>query len=415
MRESEHNKRKQNTWIEKAGIILPFFSVFVDVVFGILGFQFGILNIVIFTLFVIVLLVIWILLTVLFCKKEKEKQTRHKYQKRELVEEWEKSNQNVNIMQAYSLLENIDERYSIKRKGEIRCYMIITVILGIGIIVGCSMIIWQYNAMRGEKETGKAAVNTNASSNENTNTVETTIINEDGNNGITEEEKKEMENKTFILNDPERLKVLLKEDEERVFYVTMDQEKLGEEVEAHINSIYSQKKKSAFLEGSIEKKVAASAQKEEDIFLDDRNQAIIYRTRGNYEGWKSVIPTSEELENIMADREILLTSSEEDMEFDGVLCIRLANNNQLLADEYKRQGGKPETVVYYYVEAIKMTEDGLAYEDISQEYKVEYYGYLKGRYKDIADYIENNLERFGTEKEKYQLLMEKANAIYKMM
>lgn len=227
-----------------------------------------------------------------------------------------------------------------------------------------------------------------------------------------------MENKTFILSEPDRLEVLSDVDEERVFYVSMDQEKLEEEVGAHINSIYSQKKRSSFLEGSIQDRFKVKVQKEEDIFLNARDEAKIYRTQENYEGWKNVIPNSNTLEDIMDDRELLLTplgEDVEDMEFDGVLYIRLANNNQLFVDEYKNQGGKPETVIYYFVETIKRTEEGLAYEDIPQEYKTEYYSYLKARYKDIADYIEKNLERFGAEKERYQEIMAKANVIYKTM
>lgn len=413
MKESEKNKRKQNTLLEKLGIILSAFSVIFDVFFGILGFQFGILNIIIFILSAIVLLVIWTWLTVSFCKKEKEKEARYKYRKKQYIEN---CNENADIKEIYRKVEKNDEKYAIKRKGKIRCCITITIILGIGIILNCSMTILQYNAMTGAKEKEETVNSINASSNENTNTVANTIVNEV--DGITPEEKEEMKNKTFILSEPERLRVLSKEDEERVFYVTMNQEKLEEEVDEHINSIYNQKKKSTFLENSTEERLATNAQDAENIFLHDIDEAKKYRTQENYEGWKSVIPNSNTLENIMDDREFLLTPSEEDMEdmeFDGVVCFRLANNNQLLADEYKRQGGKSETVVYYYVEAIKKTEDGLTYEDIPQDYKTKYYSYLKARYKDIADYIANNLEEFGAGKEKYQQLMEKANTIYMMM
>lgn len=117
----------------------------------------------------------------------------------------------------------------------------------------------------------------------------------------------------------------------------------------------------------------------------------------------------------MNDREFLLKPLDEGMEVDGVLCIRMANNHQLLADEYRLQGGKPQTVMYHYAEAIKWTEEGLAYEDLPKEYRSEYVTYLKVRYKDIADYIANNLERFGDEKEKYRQIMKKANVIYGTM
>lgn len=416
MRKSENNKRQQNTWLEKAGIMVSSSSVLVDVIFGILNLQFGILNIIIFILFAIILLIIWIWLTVSFRKKEKENEARYECQKNEFIGRF---NKEANINKVCSIIKKNDEKFTKRRKGEIRCYMVISAILGVGMIFSCGMIMGQYNAMKGTEATEESVMGINTSSNENTTTVENTIINEgNGNKGITPEEKKEMENKTFILNDPERLKVAPKEDEKRVFYVTMDQGELEEEVERHINNIYNQKKRSSFLENSLEKNIAAGIQKEEDIFLHNIEKAINYRVQGNYEVWKSVIPNSSTLENIMNNRELLLTPLEEDMsdtEFDGVLCIRLANNYQLLADEYKRQGGKPETVVYYYVESIKRIEDGLAYEDIPRGYKGTYYNYLKARYKDVADYIANNLERFGAEKERYQQIMEKAYAIYEAM
>lgn len=47
----------------------------------------------------------------------------------------------------------------------------------------------------------------------------------------------------------------------------------------------------------------------------------------------------------MNTRDILLMSWSEDQKIDGVWYFRFANNNQLFADEYRRQGGKPETVV----------------------------------------------------------------------
>ena len=416
MAESESNKRKQNTLPEILGIILPIFSAINDVVFGILGLQFGKLNIIIFIFSAIILLAIWIWLTVSFYKKGKEEEARYEDKKDKFVK---RSNGKADIEKIYSVIKDNDKKYAIKHKKEIMHYMIIAIMLGAAIILNCSMAVMQYGEMGEAKETGEVAISNNASSNENMNTVENTIVNEvDGNNGITLEEKKEMENKTFILSEPDRLEVLSDVDEKRVFYVTMDQEKLEEEVGAHINSIYSQKKRSSFLEGSIQDRFKVKVQKEEDIFLHARDEAKIYRTQENYEGWKNVIPNSNTLENIMDDRELLLTPLEEDvedMEFDGVLYIRLANNNQLFADEYKSQGGKPETVIYYFVETIKRTEEGLAYEDIPQEYKTKYYSYLKARYKDIADYIERNLEKFGAEKERYQEIMAKANAIYKTM
>lgn len=409
MRESKNNKRKQSRAKIKETVI-PLLSIIVEVIFKIWDLQFGILNIIIFTLIGIAFLILGIWKIVSFCKKLKKDEERYRCKKEKFIEEQEEY---TDFKKLYSKIEKNEARYTKERWRKIIYFIVITTLYVVGIIVGFGMSIGQYNAMRVAKETVKAATDNNSSSIENI----TNIVNNEGsNNEITPEEKEEMKNKTIILSDIERLRVISKEDEEKVFYVSMEQEKLEEEVKAHINSIYNQRKKSAFLENSIEKEVVASAQKDEDIFLHARDEAEKYRTQGNYKGWKSVIPDSNTLEDIMSTRKLLLLNpSKEDMEFDGVVYVRLANNNQLLADEYRRQGGKSETVIYYYVEAIKMTEAGLAYEDIPREYKTEYYNYLKARYKDIADYIENNLEKFGVEKETYQELKEKANAIYKTM
>lgn len=234
------------------------------------------------------------------------------------------------------------------------------------------MIVSQYSVMRGIRNTDETVAGKNDGFPINTTTVETTVVNDgDANKSITPEEEEEMENKTFILSEPERLEVVSDADVERAFYVSLDEDKLKKEVKEHLDGIRNQKKRSTILANT--------------------------------------------LENIISDREFLLMSSDEDMDLDGGLCIRLANNNQSFADEYKLQGGKPQTVVFYYVETIKRTEDGLAYEDLPQGYRSKYTRYLKARYKDIADYIENNLEGFGTEREKYRQIMEKANAIYKTM
>lgn len=113
MRESENNKRKQNTLPEVLGIILSIFSVINDVVFGILGLQFGKLNIVIFILFAIILLVIGIWLTVSFCKKRKAKEARYRCQKDKFIERY---NGKVNIKNVLSVIQENDTKYAIKRK-----------------------------------------------------------------------------------------------------------------------------------------------------------------------------------------------------------------------------------------------------------------------------------------------------------
>lgn len=188
MTESENNKRKQNTLPEIFGIILPIFSAINDVVFGIPGLQFGKLNIIIFILSAIILLAIWIWLTVSFCKKGKEEEARYEDKKDKFIK---RSNGKVDIEKIYSVIKDNDKKYAIKHKKEIMHYIVIAIMLGVTIILNCSMAVMQYGEMGETKETEEAVISNNASSNENMNTVENTIVNKvDGNHGITQEEKK---------------------------------------------------------------------------------------------------------------------------------------------------------------------------------------------------------------------------------
>lgn len=405
MGKGKNNKRELNTLPEISGSISSGVSVVVDVFFGITGYQFGRLNIVIFGLVAIALLAIWIWLTFSFYKNIEVNRESYELQKESFLDYFDA---NIDLKKYHSGIAKIEKNYNKKQKRERKVYGIVTTMLAVGLIANSSMAVSQYSVMSGTKEIDEVAASTNNSSSVNTTTVETTVVNDgDANKGITSEQKEEMENKSFILSDPEKLEVLSDEDEERVFYASPDEDKLKQKVDAHLNGILHQKKRSAILENSSEERIKTEAQNEENIFLNDREKAKNYRTQENYEGWKSVIPNSNTLENIMNDREFLLKPLDEGMEVDGVLCIRMANNHQLLADEYRLQGGKPQTVMYHYAEAIKWTEEGLAYEDLPKEYRSEYVTYLKVRYKDIADYIANNLERFGDEKEKYRQIMKK--------
>lgn len=412
MGKGRNNKRKLNTLPEISGTISSGVSVVVDVFFGITGLQFGMLNIVIFAFAVVVLLVIWIWLTISFCKNMEVNRESCELQKESFLDYIDA---NIDLKKYHSGIERIKKDYNQKQKRERKFYICVTILLAVGLVANICMAVSQYSVMSGSKEIDDAA-GTNIGSSVNTTTVKTTVVNDgDANKGITPEQKAEMENQTFILSNPKKLEVLLKEDEERVFYVSPDEDEPKQKVDAHLNGILCQAKRSTILKDSLEESVAEEAQSEEDAFLGDIKKARNYRTQENYEGWKSVIPDSDTLTGIMDDREKLLESLYEGMEVDGVLCIRMANSHQLMADEYRLQGGKPQTVVYHYVEAIKWTEEGLAYEDLPKGYRSDYVTYLKARYKDIADYIANNLERFGNEKEKYEQIMKKANVIYETM
>ena len=80
------------------------------------------------------------------------------------------------------------------------------------------MIVSQYSVMRGIRNTDETVAGKNDGFPINTTTVETTVVNDgDANKSITPEEEEEMENKTFILSEPERLEVVSDADVERAF------------------------------------------------------------------------------------------------------------------------------------------------------------------------------------------------------
>lgn len=141
-----------------------------------------------------------------------------------------------------------------------------------------------------------------------------------------------------------------------------------------------------------------------------------YRQKGDYTGWRYSIPSSGTLEqDIMAKREQFWNVGEgEIVKFDGQLCFMMASSNQRLAMEYALQGGIPETVIYYYAESVIWLEEALTYRDLPRETAAAYKSNLKGRYKDISDYIENNIDGF-MDKGEAQELREKAWAIYRVM
>ena len=286
--------------------------------------------------------------------------------------------------------------------------------------IGILALVTQYRSIikdENEKTQEGNFQSSNNSENRNDNTNNVTIINEGNDENKTiETERKEMEDKTFILYEPERLMVLSNEDEKDIFYITdvNSEMKYEEQVKEHVEKIYEEKKVNTFIKGSLASEIASKAQTKEDVFLDDRNKALDYKQKDDINGWRYTVPNSNALENIMQERELLWKPEQEDMEFDGSLCFRLANNNQLMADEYMHQNGKPETVIYYYAKSITWTEHGLAYRDIADKDRELYYNYLKSRYKDIYDYIKKNQRCFG-EEDRFQEIGEKAYAIYLAM
>lgn len=262
-----------------------------------------------------------------------------------------------------------------------------------------------------EKVTGENGETTdNTDQNGAGGTIENTII-VNGEKG--EESGGEIPDIHFILDEPGRLKTLTDEMIKDVFYVSyVSPEKNGEEVSGHIDGIFGEKREDTSGNASIiEQGVIDEASKQEAIFKNDMQRAAECKSRNDEGGWQDYIPHSNDLENkIMNEREQFWNL--EEPIFSSTLAFMMANSNQLLADEYKLQGGRPETVIFYWVESITWTERGLSYGNLFQEDKDEYYPYLKARYKDIYDFIEAHEDEPWAQEETYQEIKEKAYAIY---
>lgn len=262
-----------------------------------------------------------------------------------------------------------------------------------------------------EKVTGEnGEITDNTAQNGAGGTIENTII-VNGEKG--EESGGEIPDIHFILDEPDRLKTLTDEMIKDVFYVSnISPEKNGEEVSGHMDGIFGKKREDTSGKASIiEQGVIDEASKQEAIFESDMQRAAECKSWNDEGGWRDHIPHSNDLENDIMNPREKFWNLEEPI-FSSTLAFLMANSNQKLADEYKLQGGRPETVIFYWVESIIWTERGLSYGNLSQEDKDEYYPYLKARYKDIYDFIEAHEDEPWAQEETYQEIKEKAYAIY---
>lgn len=405
MEKNENEDRKQNTGIVLVGgLILPALSLLVSVI----GLENKLLNIILFVVMAIVCVVIlWGLPFYYFGRFEKK--VKYEYEEK-ILNRNKKNDSDIENIET-EIREN-KRRFNRECREEKISFMIKSVSLSLVFFANIGLLLWQLYV---KSEDVKVGLPDYAESNPG-NSAPTYEDEEKSNDGITPEQKAEMKNKTFILNDPERLIVLSKGDENKVFYITnVNETEIEEEVTIHVKDIFSKKKNSTVATNSVEEYIIFKVQEDEDVFLQDIENASYFKSIENYEAWVNTIPHSDKLETIMNDREWLWMSQNEDMMFSGTVWFRLANSNQLLSKEYMLQGGAPETVIYYYVQSIIWVERGLAYEDLPEGYQDKYYNYIKARYRDIGDYIENNLERFGVEQDRYRQIEEKAYAIYKAM
>ena len=72
----------------------------------------------------------------------------------------------------------------------------------------------------------------------------------------------------------------------------------------HVNAIFSEKKSSTIAEDSAQAYIIVKAQKAEDKFLEDIENASYFRSIGNYDAWINTIPSLDKLKEIMDDREV---------------------------------------------------------------------------------------------------------------
>ncbi len=285
------------------------------------------------------------------------------------------------------------------------------------IAAAISVSVFVYGLAVGKVEQGTEGIAKNESSAEKDKDGKRIVEKVTGENGettdSTDQNGAEIPDIHFILDEPDRLKTLTDEMIKDVFYVSnVSPEKNGEEVSSHMDGIFGKKRKDTSGNASIvEQGVIDEASKQEAIFKNDMQRAAECKSRNDEGGWRNHIPHSNDLESdIMNEREQFWNL--EKPIFGSTLAFLMANSNQELADEYKLQGGRPETVIFYWVESIIWTERGLSYENLSQEDKDEYYPYLKARYKDIYDFIEAHEDEPWAQEETYQEIKEKAYAIY---
>ncbi len=354
--------------------------------------------------------------------RKNEIRNKHKWQVKRLGKKRDNSNTLEEIKQIEKQKEEEDEVYEQDQAALKKWICRVSLISGTGIVIAAAALIFLW--MPEQQETKGAGSNAPVYDSNSTPPPEPgTITREEESDKMeagtpTPEQQAEMGSKTFLLEELRRSRILTDEQESRVFYVTeTDKEACKNMVEQHMADLRGIGRKSTLhLASQIEKNVIAQASEDEKIFRRKREEAMEYGQKGDYTGWRYSIPSSGTLEqDIMAKREQFWTVGEgEIVKFDGQLCFMMASSNQLLAMEYALQGGIPETVIFYYTESIIWLEEALTYRDLSRETAASYKNNLKGRYKDISDYIDNNLNAF-TDKGEALELKEKAWAIYRAM
>ena len=167
----------------------------------------------------------------------------------------------------------------------------------------------------------------------------------------------------------------------RFFYIRDEDFDHRKTVQEHMRCIMRQDNEDTFTYAASisEQRSSAVASMKEELFRDSIKNVKHYAAEGNSIKWRETLMHSSELEDIIEMRLALWNSNRRNSD----IAFLLANNYQEYALEYQHQERSADTVLYYYVESIIWSERALSYE---QADKGKIFKYIKGRYKDIADY-----------------------------
>ena len=227
-------------------------------------------------------------------------------------------------------------------------------------------------------------------------------------NGISYDE---VSNISFCLNEA-IIPRLEEQDAVKVFYTLYQNG--TDVVRNHVDELCSGKELSGIKEWEEEdEKNIASASTDESIFKANVEGAKAYKEKRKMEEWQNAVPNVSDYKKNVLDVRIALI---ENGKADGEICYLAANDSQYIGDEYKNQNREYEAVIYYWAQSIIYIEKALSFGNLSKENREKYYGYLKARYKDIADYIEQIWDQIEEgDKEVYGKWRDAARRIYEEM
>ena len=295
--------------------------------------------------------------------------------------------------------EYIDKSFLIKKyQRRLAFVMIVCIVIGV-------FDVYSYNKFM-ESERKKTA-NMSDISTQGADIDVNTIIRKEENEVLYDE----VSNISFCLNEAV-IPRLEEQDAVKIFY-TLYQNGTNV-VRNHVDELCSSEELSEIKEWDEEDKGnIASASVAEKDFKADVEEAKAYKEKRKMEEWQDAVPSvSDYKKNVMNVRIVFIKNGKA----DGEICYLVANDSQYIGDEYKNQNREYEAVIYYWGQSIIYIEKALSFGNLSKENSEKYYGYLKARYKDIADYIEQIWDHIEEgDKEVYGKWRDAARRIYEEM